>query len=92
VEASPEWMADVCNAVVIDGKIHEDWSKSWLASVHKDKGDTIECGSYRGIKMIEHVLKIFERFVEVQVKENIKIDNMQFGFMGGKGTTDAIFI
>jgi len=36
-------------------------------------------------------LKIFERIVEVRVREKVKFDNMQFVFMGGKGTTDAIF-
>jgi len=27
--------ADMCNAVVEDGNIPEDWSTSWLASVQK---------------------------------------------------------
>ena len=82
----------MCNAVIKDGKIPEDWSKSWLTSVYKGKGDALECGSYRGIKMLEHVMKIFERVIEVRVRGKVKIDNMQFGFMKGKGTTDAIFI
>jgi len=38
------------------------------------------------------VLKILERVVEARVGKIVKIDNMQFGFMAGKGTTDAIFI
>jgi len=41
---------------------------------------------------LEHVLKIFDRNFEVQGREKVKIDNMQFGFKGSKGTTDAIFI
>jgi len=54
--------------------------------------DIFESGSYPGIKMLEHVLMIYERIVEVRVREKIKIDNMQLGFMGGIGTKDAIFI
>jgi len=42
--------------------------------------------------MLEHVLKIFERFVEVRWGEKVKIYDMRHGFMGGKGTTSAIFI
>jgi len=42
--------------------------------------------------MLAHVFKIFERIIEVWMREKVKIDNMQFGFMGGKGTTDAIFM
>jgi len=59
--------------------------------VYKDKGDTLDCGSYQGIKMLEHILKLFEGIIGVQVREKATIYNMQFGFMGGKATTDAIF-
>ena len=45
-----QWMTDLCNAVVIEGKIPEDWKKKWMVSVYKGKGDSLECGSYRGIK------------------------------------------
>jgi hypothetical protein len=87
-----EWMTDVCNAVVKNGKIPEDWSKSWMVNVYKGKGDALVCGSYRGIKLLEHAMKIMERVIEVRVRNIVKIDSMQFGFMAGKGTTDAIFI
>jgi len=40
--------------------------------------------------MLEHVLNIFERIIDLLVKGNI--DNMQIGFMGCKRTTDTIFI
>jgi len=36
--------------------------------------------------MMEYLLKIFERIIVVCVKEKVTINNMQFGFMGGKGT------
>jgi len=85
-------VADACNAVDKDGKIPVDWSKSWLASVYKGKGDVLEYGSHSGIKMLEHVWKTFKGIIEVEMREKVKIDNMQFGFMWGKWTTDAIFI
>ena len=87
-----EWVTDVCNAVVRDGRIPEDWSKSWLMNVYKGKGDALECGSYRGIKLLEHVMKILERVIDGRVRRIVKVDDMQFGFMAGKGTTDAIFV
>ena len=78
--------------MVRDGKIPEDWSRSWLVNVYKGKGDALECGSYRGIKLVEHAMKILERVIERRVRNVVKIDSMQFGFMAGKSTTDAIFI
>ena len=78
------WMTELCNAVVRDGKIPEDWSRSWLVNVYKGKGDALECGSYRGIKLVEHAMKILERVIERRVRNAVKIDSMQFGFMAGK--------
>ena len=51
----------------------------------------MECGSYRGIKLLEHAMKVAERIFEHRIRQQIEID-MQFGFMKGKGTTDAIFM
>jgi len=35
---------------------------------------------------------VVERIFEHRIRQQIKIDDMQFGFMKGKGTTDAIFM
>ena len=32
-----------------------------------------------------------ERIIEKQIRSHLSIDEMQFGFMSGRGTTDAIF-
>ena len=45
----------------------------------------MECGSYRGIKLLEHAMKVVERIFEHRIRQQIKIDDMQFGFMKGKG-------
>ena len=91
-DAGTIWVTELCNAVVREGRIPEDWCKSWMVNVYKGKGDALECGSYRGIRLLEHVMKILERVVEVRVRKIVRIDDMQFGFMAGKGTTDAIFV
>ena len=51
----------------------------------------MECGSYRAIKLLGHAMKVIERVFERRIREKVKINAMQFGFMPGKGTTDAIF-
>ncbi len=62
-----------------------------MVSICKGKGDALECNSYRGIKLLEHAMKVFERVIEARLREKVDIDDMQFGFMEGKSTTDAIF-
>ena len=57
------WVTDTCNAIVRDGKKTDDWKKCLMVNVYKSKGDALECGSYRGIKLTEHVMKALERVV-----------------------------
>ena len=52
----------------------------------------MECGSYWGIKLLEHATKVVERIFEHRIWQQIDIHDMQFGSVKGKGTTDAIFI
>jgi len=37
-------------------------------------------------------MKVVERIFEHRIWQQIEIDDMQLGFMKGKGTTDAIFM
>ena len=37
-------------------------------------------------------MKVIERIFEHRIRQQIEIDDMQFGFMKGKGTSDAIFM
>jgi Reverse transcriptase (RNA-dependent DNA polymerase) len=91
-EAGVLWVTDLCNLIVKEGRVPADWSKSWVVTVYKGKGDALECGSYRGIKLLDQVMKVFERVIEVRLRRLVNIDEMQSGFSPGKGTTDAIFI
>jgi len=75
---------------VIEGCIPEDWKSSMVLPIYRGKGDPMECGSYRGIKLLDHAMKVVERIFEYRISLQIDIDDMQFGFMKGKGTTDAI--
>ena len=50
------------------------------------------CGNYRGIKLMSHTVKILERIIERRLREESTIGDEQFGFMPGRGTTDAIFV
>ena len=91
-EDSVSWLTILFNRIICEGKIPDDWKKSWMVTVYKGKGDSLECGSYRGIKLLDHAMKLFERVIEEKVRSRVCFDDMQFGFSKGKGTTDAIFI
>ena len=63
-----------------------------MVPIYKQKGDVLECKNYRGIKLLEHVLNIFERILEKRLRKYIKIDQMQFDYMPGRGTVDSIIL
>ena len=45
-------------------RMPEEWRRSVLISIYKNKGDAHCCGSYRGIKLMSHTMKVWERIIE----------------------------
>ena len=86
------FLRELTISVVVNGKIPEDWEMSFILNLFKGKGDALDRGNYRGLKLTEHVMKVLERIVDTAIREMINIDEMQFAFVPGRGTTDAIFI
>jgi len=87
-----QWILDLCNGIVKEGCIPKDWKSSVVLPIYKGKGHPMECGYYRGIILLEHAMKVVERIFEDRIRQQTDIDDMQFGFMKGKGTTDLILL
>ena len=68
------------------------WRKSILISIFKNKGDIMNCGNYRGVKLMCHSMKLYERVHENRLRNIVSKSDEQFGFVKGKSTTDAIFV
>ena len=49
-------------------------------------------GNYRGLQLTEQVMKVLERIVDGLIRQLVSINNSKFGFVPGRGTTDAIFV
>ena len=47
--------------------------------------------NYRGIKLISHTMKQYERIIEKRVRGETLVGVEQFGFMPGRSTTEAMF-
>ena len=71
--------------------IPEKWRESTLISIFKEKGDIQGCENYRGIKLMSHALKLFERVLDDRLRQVVHIGRQQIGFMKGLGTVDGIF-
>ena len=87
-----ELITSLANQIMKDGVIPQDWQSSVIVNCFKGKGDALERGNYRGLKLVDQVMKVIERVIDKLLRERIDIDEMQFGFVPGRGTTDAIFL
>ena len=82
---------DLISSIMWHEKIPADWEESIVVSLYKGKGDALDRGNYRGLKLLDQVMKVLERTLESFLRQQVCINDMQFGFMPGRGTTDAIF-
>ncbi|VFQ58342.1 unnamed protein product [Cuscuta campestris] len=60
--------------------------------VGRGKGDIQGCENYRGIKLLSHTMKVWERVIEYRVRKGVCISENQFGFMPGRSTTEVIHL
>ena len=85
-------ICDLAVAIFRDGKVLSDWEQSFIVCLYKGKGDALERGNYRGLMLTEQVMKILEWIMDGLIRQLVSIDDSQFGFVPGRGTTDAIFV
>ena len=52
----------------------------------------VSCGNYRGIKLMSHTMKLWERMIERRLRKETQVTENQFGFMPGRSTTEAIYL
>ena len=65
-------------------KMPEEWRKSVLVLILKNKVDTYSCSNYRGLKLISHSMRIWHRVVEVRLRDAVMI------FFSRKISTNAM--
>ena len=82
----------MANGLMMGEGMPESWKRSTVVPLYKGKGNVLECGNYRTIKLLEHGMKVVECVFEKRLRKMVEIREEQYGFVAGKGTIDAIFI
>ncbi|KAK3562606.1 hypothetical protein QTP86_002086 [Hemibagrus guttatus] len=90
-EAAVEFLTSLFYRVLESEKMPEEWRRSVLVPIFKNKGDVQSCSNYRGIKLMSHTMKLWERVVEARLRKVVEICEQQYGLMPRKSITDAIF-
>ena len=65
---------------------------SSLVPIFIGKGYPLNPNSYRGIVLLEHVFELYEKILDGRLREVADIDKMQYGFVPGRGTVEAVFV
>ena len=56
-------LGNIFNGILIKDKLLEEWLLSSLVPIFKENGDLLNPSSYRGIKLLEHAYKLYEKIL-----------------------------
>jgi hypothetical protein len=85
-------LLELFNKAWSSGVVPDEWNQSVICPIYKNKGDPLDCKNYRGISLMSHAGKIYERILEVRLRAQAEhlLSESQCGFRPGRGTTDQI--
>ncbi len=91
-EECVEWMRYIFSNAWKEEKVPHDWHKAIVCPIYK-KGSKTDCANYRGISLLSHVGKLYERIVEKRLRTCVeeKLGIWQYGFRPNRSTTDLVF-
>ena len=58
------FLTTLFNRILMGEQMLEEWRRSVLIPIYKNKGDAQCCGNYRGIKLMSHTMKVWERILK----------------------------
>jgi hypothetical protein len=62
------WLTKLFNLIFRPNKMSDEWKRSILVPIFKNKEDMQSCTNYRGIKLISHTMKLRERITEHRLR------------------------
>ncbi|GJR81000.1 retrovirus-related pol polyprotein LINE-1 [Tanacetum coccineum] len=87
-----KWLTCLFNKIFSSAKMHDEWRLSKVIPIYKNKGDMQACGNYRGIKLLSHTMKLWEKVIKRRLRRETRVTENQFRFMPRRSTTDAIHL
>ena len=67
-ESALKFLTKLYNRTMESERMPEEWRDSVLIPIFKNKGDVQSCSNYRGIKLIGHTMKLWERIIERRLR------------------------
>ena len=67
-EIALEFLTKLYNRTMESERMPEEWRYIILIPIFKNKGAVQSCSNYRGIKLINHTMKLWERVIERRLR------------------------
>ena len=83
---------DLIEDVIHFGRTLTEFEESLIVSLYKGNGVALERENYRSLKLLDQVVKDIKRVAENFLKQKVRIDDLNFGFMSARITKDATVI
>ena len=64
------------NLIIKEEQIPDEWDHSTIINCFKGKSDTTKCGNCRGLKLLEHTMKVLEDIIEAIIRQQVDIGSM----------------
>ncbi|KAL0810434.1 hypothetical protein ABMA28_010573 [Loxostege sticticalis] len=85
-------LANYFTRMLLEAKtMPEAWRLSTIVPLYKGKGSRYECNNYRGIKLMCHTMKLYERVIDSRLRMECSLSENQYGFVPGLSTIDPTF-
>jgi hypothetical protein len=86
------WLTKLFNIIFRSNKMPDEWRRSILIPIFKNKGDIQSCTNYREIKLMSHTMKLWERVIEHRLRKLTTVSKNQFDFLPGRSNMEVIFL
>ena len=57
------------NEIIRTKKMSDEWRRSTLIPIYKNRGDIQNCANYRGIKLMSRTMKLWEKVIERRLRK-----------------------
>ena len=64
-------MTDLFDGILDIYKIPEDWNTSVILNGFKNNGEATDRRDYRGLELLEHLMKVFEKVIEEEIRGQV---------------------
>ncbi|GKE71327.1 retrovirus-related pol polyprotein LINE-1 [Tanacetum coccineum] len=75
-----KWPTCLFNKIFLSVKMLDEWRLSEVMPIYKNKGDAQACSNCRGIKLLSHTMKIWERVIERRLRMETRGKTKRFAY------------